>query len=325
MRKLTVCALSLLLAAPLFAEQIELPQDVQTFPDGRKPIEQLYERYLGLQQAGWIVDLVTLSQPDGRDDALPIIALRTPHTGKAVWILSGIHGEETAGPNAIAESIDSLVELGRHQAVVLLPLNNPQGYAHNWRYLNTPEYSAEIDGQSVGDSSHLLLDPEKPGQARSSAASSLEAAAITRYILENAKAYPPLISLDLHEDNLINEGYVYSQGKLGELDPLASLAVEILRANDIPLKMDGVTRFDEPINQGIIGPVVDGSIDELMSAASILVNGQIVPGPYADTVLVFETPAAAIPLSQRVEAHAALLKHLAGEIGGREARSEGAE
>jgi len=34
--------------------------------------------------------------------------------------------------------------------------------------------------------------------------------------------------------------------------------------------------------------------------------------------LVFETPAAAIPLSQRVEAHAALLKHLAGEIGGRD-------
>ncbi len=313
---MAICAFSLLLTSALFAEQIELPEDVQTFADGRKPLEQLYDRYLSLQQAGWIVDLVTLSQPQGRDYALPIIALRTPHAGEAVWILSGIHGEETAGPSAIAESLDSLLELGKHKAVVILPLNNPHGYANNWRYLNMPVYSAETAGQSVGDSSHLLIEPEKPGQTRASSASSQEAEAITRYILETSKAYPPIVSLDLHEDNLISEGYVYSQGKLGELDPLASLAVQVLRANDIPLKMDGVTRFDEPINQGIIGPVVDGSIDELMSAASIMVDGQIVPGPYAETVLVFETPAAAIPLPQRVQAHAALVKQLAEEIRG---------
>lgn len=311
-----VWACSLLLTSSLFAEQIQLPEDVHTFADGRKPIEQLYESYLSLQQGGWIVDLVTLSQPEGRAYALPVIALRTPHAGEAVWVLSGIHGEETAGPNAIAESTDSLVELGKHKAVVLLPLNNPHGYANNWRYLNTPEYSAEVEGQSVGDSSHLLLDPEKPGMARASKASSPEAAAITAYILETSKTYPPIVSLDLHEDNLISEGYVYSQGKLGELDPLATLAVQVLRANGIPLKMDGVTRFDEPINAGIIGPVVDGSIDELMSAASIMLDGQIVPGPYADTVLVFETPAAAIPLSQRIKAHAALLNRLAEAIGG---------
>jgi len=300
----------------LFAEQVQLPEDVQTFADGRTPVEQLYERYLSLQQAGWIVDLVSLSQPEGRAYPLPIIAIRTPHAGEAVWILSGIHGEETAGPIAIAESIDSLEELGRHKSVVLLPLNNPHGYANNWRYLNMPVYSAEADGQSVGDSSHLLLDPDQTAKARAQSASSPEAAAITAYILETTKAYPPIVSLDLHEDNLISEGYVYSQGKLGELDPLASLAVQVLRANDIPLKMDGVTRFDEPINQGIIGPVVDSSIDELMSAASVLVDGQIAPGPYADTVLVFETPAAAIPLPQRVQAHAALLEQMAIEIWG---------
>ncbi|HKX54804.1 MAG TPA: hypothetical protein VJN01_01830, partial [Xanthomonadales bacterium] len=134
------------------------------------------------------------------------------------------------------------------------------------------------------------------------------------YILHTSKTYPPLVSLDLHEDNLIDEGYVYSQGKLGELDPLAALAVQVLQANGIPLKMDGVTRFDEPINQGIIGPVVDSSIDELMSAATIVIDGEIQPGPYAETVLVFETPAAAIPLPQRVQAHAALLRQLGQEL-----------
>lgn len=307
-------ALAVTLSPSLAAEDLALPENLQTFADGRMPIEQLYQKYQRLQDAGWELEVIALSQPAGREYALPIIALRTPQNGKAVWVLSGIHGEETAGPNAIAESIDSLLELGKHEAVVLLPLNNPHGYANNWRYLNMPVYSAEADGQSVGDSSHLLPDPAHPAKARAEAASSPEAAAITAYILQTSKSYPPLVSLDLHEDNLIDEGYVYSQGKLGELDPLAALAVQVLRANGIALKMDGVTRFDEPINQGIIGPVVDGSIDELMSAVSIVLDGEIQPGPNAETVLVFETPAAAISLAQRVQAHAALLRQLGEEI-----------
>ena len=43
---------------------------------------------------------------------------------------------------------------------MLLPLNNPHGYANNWRYLNMATYSEAIEGQSVGDSSHLLADPD---------------------------------------------------------------------------------------------------------------------------------------------------------------------
>jgi hypothetical protein len=152
-----------LLAASLQAEELDLPAGLATHPDGRMPIEELYRSYLSLRDRGWVLDVVTRSQPVGRDHALPIIALRTPQAGKAVWILSGIHGEETAGPNAIAASIDAIAELGRRRAVVLLPLNNPQGYVHNWRYLNTATWSPDVDEQSVGDSSHLLPDPEHAG------------------------------------------------------------------------------------------------------------------------------------------------------------------
>jgi len=307
-------AMAIVSSPLLAAEDLALPGNVQTFDDGRMPVEQLYQHYLLLREHGWQLDVITQSQPAGREYALPIIALRTPHDGNAVWIMSGIHGEETAGPNAIAESIAELVELAKHQAVVLLPLNNPHGYANNWRYLNTPAYSAEIEGQSVGDSSWLLLDPEQAAAARAATASSPEAEAITRYVVKTARAYFPILSLDLHEDNLIDEGYVYSQGKLGDQDPLAALAVRVLKANGIALKMAGVTRFDEPISEGIIGPVVDGSIDELMSAASIMLDGEIQPGPFADTVLVFETPAAALALPQRVQAHAAVIKQLGEEV-----------
>ena len=51
----------------------------------------------------------------GRAD-LAIKAWRTPHRGEALWILSGIHGEEPAGPNAIARSLPSLVSLSRRRA-----------------------------------------------------------------------------------------------------------------------------------------------------------------------------------------------------------------
>ena len=301
----------LLFPGPAAATKLVLNSQIQTHPDGRAPIEALYQSYLSLLEQGWQLDVVSQSQPAGREYALPVIALRTPHAGDAVWVLSGIHGEEPAGPNAIAASIGEIAALGEQRAVVLLPLNNPHGYANNWRYLNMATYSEAIEGQSVGDSSHLLADPDNPSLARAPAASSPEADAITAYILRQAATYPPAISIDLHEDNLISEGYVYSQGELGAADPLALAAVRVLEETGIPLKMSGETRFGEPISRGIIGPVVDGSIDELMSAETIIAGGGPGPGPQAGTVLVFETPADRVSLQRRIDAHAALLRKLA--------------
>lgn len=299
-----------LLATSATAVELALPDGIVTYPDGRKPVEQLYQAYTSLLREGWQLDIIVQSQPAGRSYALPVIALRSPRAGDACWILAGIHGEEPAGPNAIAESIDAIAALGKRQAVVLLPLNNPQGYVNNWRYLNMPGYSETIEGQSVGDSSHLLADPDNPDRARAEAASSVEADAITRYILAQSAHYPPAASIDLHEDNLISAGYVYSQGKRGAADPLAAAAVRTLRDNGIPLRMSGETRFGEVIDQGIIGPVIDGSIDELMSAASIIRDGRVQAGPGAGTVLVFETPADQVSLQRRIRAHAALLRSI---------------
>jgi hypothetical protein len=210
----------------------------------------------------------------------------------------------------VAAAIEDIASLGAHRPVVLLPILNPQGYARNWRYLNVAKYDEAIDGQSVGDSSHLLPAADDPQRARAPAASSAEAEAITAWILARQAAYPAVVSLDLHEDNLIDEGYVYSQGVEGDRDALALAAVTQLRESGVPIKMDGQTRFDEPIRGGLIGPVTDSSIDELMSAREIIVDGQRRPGPGARTVLVLETPAAALPLARRVDAHAALLRRL---------------
>lgn len=310
MRSLLLWA-ALMLTGPAQDSGLSPPAGVATHPDGRAPIESLYRAWLGLVDQGWKAELILQSQPTGTPTPLPVIALRSPIAGPAIWILAGIHGEEPAGPNALAAAIDDIARLGAKRPVVLLPLLNPQGYARNWRYLNVAVYSEQIDGQSVGDSSHLLSSVEEPGRPRAAAASSREADAITAFILRLRHDYPPLISIDLHEDNLIDEGYVYSQGKAGEKDALAIDAVGVLRASGVPIRMSGKTRFDEPIKDGIIGPVADSSIDELMSAPRVVAGGQEVPGPAAQTVLVFETPASALPLERRIAAHAALIRRLA--------------
>lgn len=297
--------------------RVVLPDGVETADDGRRPIEDLFATYQELLDQGWHLDVIANSRPAGTKSALPIIALRSPRTGPAAWFLAGIHGEEPAGPNAIAAVIGDIAALGEHYPVILLPLLNPQGYARNWRYLNVPVYSESIVGQSVGDSSHMLPDPNDPGQSRAPA-SSMEAAAITQYIMMTVGAYPPRYSIDLHEDNLIGEGYVYSQGASGAEDPLAIEAVRILRQNNIGIRMSGQTRFGEDIVDGIIGPVTDSSIDELMSSEQIVVDGELISGPGAETVLVFETPVRNLTLSQRVNAHSALIRRLALLIGNSE-------
>jgi hypothetical protein len=298
-------------AAGAQPDAIVIPPGIATHADGRAPIEALYRASLGLVEKGWTADVIAASMPTGTSLPLPIVALRSPNKGPAIWILAGIHGEEPAGPNAVAAAIADIAKLGERRPVVLLPLLNPHGYARNWRYLNVAVYTETVDGQSVGDSSHLLPSVEDPSRARARAPSSPEAGAITDWILRQQADYPAVISLDLHEDNLIHEGYVYSQGVAGAADELAISAVAVLREGGVPIKMDGTTRFDESIVRGIIGPVTDSSIDELMSARTVSVDGERRPGPGAQTVLVLETPAAALPLAQRVGAHASLLKRLA--------------
>ena len=303
-------------ALALLASAVAVPSGIATHADGRAPIESLYNASLSLVERGWTAEVIAESAPAGTTVPLPIVALTSPGKGPAVWILAGVHGEEPAGPNAVAAAIEDIARLGAARPVVLLPLLNPQGYARNWRYLNVATYSKEVDGQSVGDSSHLLPAADDRLRPRAVAASSPEAAAITAWILARQPDYPAEVSLDLHEDTLIDEGYVYSQGVEGARDPLAAVAVGVLREHGVPIRMAGFTRFDESIADGIIGPVTDSSIDELMSAREVVVDGRVAPGPGAKTVLVLETPAAALPLERRVAAQAALLRLVAKELAG---------
>ena len=91
---------------------------------------------------------------------------------------------------------------------------------------------------------------------------------------------------------------------------MASEILKILENNEIPIQWEGKTRFGEDIIDGKIGQQRDGSIDELISATKIIVDGKIVSGPGAKKVFVIETPDANIPLEKRVKAYKAVISFL---------------
>jgi hypothetical protein len=278
--------------------------------DGRRSLAALTGEYATLAtRHGWHADTVY-----AYGEAEAIRAWRTPRTGEALWILSGIHGEEPAGPNAIARQLDALVRLAASGVpVVLLPLCNPRAYRHGWRYPNTPDRDWHRGGYSVGDAESWL--PDATGRARKAAPPGPETAALTRYVLTLAKEYPPRLVIDLHEDELSSAGgYIYSQGTRPDDSPAGAEIVRRLRAAGIPIRASGRTRFGEPIRDGVIsrddqgGPVRDGSIDELLAATQVVIDGRLEPGPAAPTVIVAETPAfAGSRFEQRVQAHGSIV------------------
>jgi len=77
-----------------------------------------------------------------------------------------------------------------------------------------------------------------------------------------------------------------------------------------PVQLTGQTSFDEIIVGGVISGVQDGSVDELIAAREILVDGARRPGPGGKSVVVVETSTMKAPISERLRVHDAVLKML---------------
>lgn len=270
--------------------------------DGRMPVLELYEKLEALEAGGFTREVVY-------EQEFPILGFRSKTEGRALWVISGIHGEEPAGPNAIARNVNLFLDQQqRGIPVVLLPLCNPRGYSLNWRYPN--EKRDWRVGASVGSSEHFLLGEHGEASAREAGPASLEAEALTAWVLKQVKNYPPVLVVDHHEDELLERSYVYSQGKQGAGDRVAQEIIQILKNSGIPLQLEGKTRFDEEIFAGVVGPVCDGSLDELLASEKIIAHGTVVPGPHAPTVVVVETPTVGVSLETRIEAHGEIMKAL---------------
>ena len=285
--------------------------------DGRATLDHLRSRFDTLRASnGWLAETI-YSDPD--DPRLSIEAWRTARAGPALWILAGIHGEEPAGPNALAVEIGSVAALARAGVpIVMIPMCNPRAYWNNWRYPATADRDWKGGGYSVGDSEYLLPKVIGSNGPRAAAAPGPETAALTSYVLRTAERYPPLLVLDFHEDELSTEGgYVYWQGLSSAGPVVAREIVRLLQSAGVPIRLSGKTRFDETIENGIIGPngvgqlFNDGSIDELLAAPEVIVGGKRRRGPAAPVAIVIETPApSGSELGKRVAGHRAVIAQL---------------
>jgi hypothetical protein len=296
--------------------EINFP-NVETYKkDGRMPIVDIYRKLSRLKDHLWIKETLSCQRVDLKENKrkfLPILGFRTRLKGDALWIIAGIHGEEPAGPNAIAKNIRYLNKLAKRIPIVLLPLCNPSGYRRDWRYptLKRRPKSSETLVPSVGASEHFLID-EKTGKAQEKQAINRESEEISSYIVQHAESYKPLLVLDFHEDESAKKQYIYSQGKLKLYDPIARKIVNILKKEGFRFYEKGETSFHEKIIKGIVSNIKDGSVDELLSSEKIIINGHIRDGPDAKSVIVIETKTIDVPLKKRVKAHSYILKSSKG-------------
>ncbi|MCC6747925.1 MAG: hypothetical protein IT371_09725 [Deltaproteobacteria bacterium] len=269
--------------------------------DGRASLNDLYAAYDRLaQEHGWIREVVYVARTtvDGKRVRLPVVAYRTPQQGKAIWIVSGVHGEEPAGPNALAQkkNVDRLAKIAKERGIpmVVMPLLNPAGYRKNWRYQNIRRNWRK--GKSVSDVDHLVLGLAEAGQdptktIRAKAISPLSRD-VTTWIAKMSTAYQPVLWLDSHEDER-NKGtysYVYSQTATGAKDPVAQALRKILGRAGFPSQRSGKTRFGETIVNGVVSNLGDRSLEDLAARDRVVLDGKVVPKPAARSVIVPETP-----------------------------------
>ncbi len=305
-------------------KEISFSPDLITFKeDGRAPIEVLYHSYYELvRKYGFTVEIVfnqVTQIPNNENVFLPILCFKSPKKGPAFWLISGIHGEEPAGPNKIAEEINNLGRLGQQIPMVIMPLCNPKAYTMDWRYWN--EHRNWHVGKSVGAAEHLLPEiwPRRDGTIRpcKMEASCAAAECLCETILRVSKDYPIVLWIDDHEDEDIrkirrlshkhleaSQPYIYSAGMLGENDPVAREIVNLLHGNGRHvLHYNGRTRFNEKIEDGVVADPFDYSLEHLVVSNLVwsLLKGEFVNKDFATTAIVVESQVSGFSLEERLQ------------------------
>lgn len=302
-----------------FLEQLK---NVETFPDGRKPLWELLSRFNDLEsrfgfQKTQIYEIPVKTRT-GEDIIIPIDYYLSPAAVEGqemLMLMAGIHGEEPAPPIAVANQINSLGSLGQNIPLGIAPLINPAGYVKNWRFHDMP---FSLERRNITDSRHLLPNRDSPSNPMLDHPVHGFAADVMNVLDALNWLHPFRLFVDLHEDALLEAGYLYSQGRMADRDPVALRAMQLMAAAGVKLKPDGTTRFPgERIRNGLVfdektgGPVSDGSVDQWAAANTVYRYGIWAPKPAAQTVIVPETPANEnLSLADRVRAHEAITGNL---------------
>jgi len=283
-------------------------EKLKTFSkDKRISIKNFYKS-LNLNKNLFEEEIIYFQNSDEkRKIKLPILGFKTKKSGKAIWIIAGVHGEEPAGPNAIIKNISLLNSLAKKIPLIIIPLANPAGYWKDWRYPNQKRSRVKWFAPSVGGMDHLVIN-QKTKKAFSEKPIIEEAKYLGWYILKNSKTHKPFLVLDLHEDERLKKLYLYSHVKNQVSKKISLEVINILKKSGFKFYEDRKTTFDEKIKNGIVEPENDGSLDDLLASKKIIINGKIIKGPSAKTVIVVETTTKGFPIKKRVHAHSLIIK-----------------
>ncbi|MGV8172095.1 MAG: hypothetical protein ACP5OA_05375 [Candidatus Woesearchaeota archaeon] len=235
--------------------------------------------------------------------SLPIIGIHNDKVGPAIWILSGMYGDEPSGPNMLARNIGEIAKALSNVPTVILPLCNPHGYRLNQSFLD--DALDKTEGLSVDNASHVLID-DKPGGTRyiegynpRSEANSYEAEHIVSYLLTQNTIRPPTMVIDLQEIDS-SKGHIESYGtKRYENTRIQEIVRAIARTVDMTQFANG--EENQRIISSIRYPIKDNSIAEFAAAKKILYGG-IMKGIGAKNVIKTRIPSLYIPLENRIQA-----------------------
>lgn len=171
-----------------------------------------------------------------RTEGFPIVALHRPageaHSSSGhLYLSSGVHGDEPAGPMALLRLIKEN-HLPRHLDITVLPLINPTGFA-----LKTRENSAG------NDLNRDFRYPQNP-----------ETNAVKKYI----DTLPDIdLSIALHEDWESSGFYMYAVSPQPAEPKFRKIIDEVSRVGPI----ETASEIDEsPANRGLISPPIEDSM-----------------------------------------------------------------
>jgi hypothetical protein len=212
---------------------------------------------------------------------LPVVAFESAAAAQgqpAVYLSTGVHGDEPAPPWGLLEWAAGHLDLLRRGSFIISPCLNPAGLIANTR----------LDGQGrdINRRFHLGRDP------------------LIKAWRQFMKGRPLVFGLCLHEDYDSQGCYVYELTcERRVLSEAPMTAIETVLPRDLRRNIEG-----RPAKRGIIRPKVVPS--SIRGPEAIVLHKQGCP-----TALTFETPSE-FALDDRVEAHRrfieASLEHIVG-------------
>lgn len=152
----------------------------------------------------------------GRFDLLRVASSEIARTDKVLFVLSGLHGDERAGPLSILKFLDEITQRAHTLGVklVVYPLANPSGFDAGTRYNGDHDSGAEGNGDFLRDVDggwrwSIDVDDRLP----------VETVALGRLLKEREPRAQIRAVLDLHQDCLTSDlgaaAYHYAFGDLG--------------------------------------------------------------------------------------------------------------